>query len=413
MRALAERFIVLGVSGGIAAYKAAEVVRLLRKARAKVQVVMTEAAQRFVCPLTFEALSERPVLSDMFDLGNEAQMGHIRLAESADLLLIAPATADLIARMAAGMADDLLAAVALVTRAPMLLAPAMNVHMWEHPITQANVERLRMTRRLHVVGPGQGELACGDVGRGRMAEPEEIVTAAAALLEKKDLEGVRVLVTAGPTYEPIDPVRYLGNRSSGRMGYALAAAAAARGAATVLVSGPTSLHPPRGVHVECVETAVEMARAVQSHCDEESVDVVVMCAAVADFRPKEQASSKVKKEDVGSEWQLGLVRNPDILAVLGERKRAAGKGPLLVGFAAETDRVVEEGMRKLASKGCDLVVANQVGVEGQGFGAEANKVIVIGPHGRVEEIPLLPKEEVAHRIWDHIVGLLPCSRRGG
>jgi phosphopantothenoylcysteine decarboxylase/phosphopantothenate--cysteine ligase len=416
VRALAGKSVVLGVSGGIAAYKAAEVVRLLRRAGARVQVVMTAAARRFIGEVTLQALSEQPVLTDMFDLGAESRMSHIQLAESADLLLVAPATADLIARLAAGLADDLLTTIALVTRAPLLLAPAMNVHMWQHPLTQANLDRLRLCGRLHLVGPGEGSLACGDVGPGRLADPADIVTAAAALLERKDLAGRRVLVTAGPTHEPLDPVRFLGNRATGRMGFALAATAAARGATVTLVAGPTTLVPPAGVEVAWVKTALEMQAAVGARSAR--ADVIVMAAAVSDFRPATLAPAKLKKDALGETPALPLVRNPDILAGLG-RRRAAGKGkrsgvgrrPVLVGFAAETDHVLEEGRRKLREKRCDLVVANDVTAAGAGFATETNRVTILGPGDAADEVPLLGKDEVAHRVWDHVVLLL--GRRTG
>ena len=418
MRSLAGKSIVLGVSGGIAAYKAAEIVRLLTRARARVQVVMTEAARRFVGELTFQALSEQRVLWDLFDRDAEATMSHIRIAEGADLLLVAPATADLIARLAAGLGNDLLTTLALVTRAPLLLAPAMNVHMWQHPLTQANLERLRQCGRLHVVGPGEGLLACGDVGPGRLADPALIVEAAARVLEHHDLAGRRVLVTAGPTHEPLDPVRFLGNRSSGRMGYALARAASARGAVVTLVSGPTALTPPPDVEVVRVETAAEMDAAVRARA--EAVDVVVMCAAVADYRPADNAPAKLKKEALGAEPVLRLALNPDILAGLGERRRAAGRGPLLVGFAAEAGTAagappgepISEARRKLAAKQCDLIVVNDVTLAGAGFGAETNKVAIVGPGTEALELPLLTKDEVAHRIWDRIVGLGRAGEAG-
>jgi phosphopantothenoylcysteine decarboxylase / phosphopantothenate---cysteine ligase len=409
--ALAGKSIVLGVSGGIAAYKAAEVVRLLRRAGARVQVVMTEAARRFIGEVTMQALSEQPVLTDMFDLGAESRMSHIQVAERADLLLVAPATADLIARLAAGMADDLLTTLALVTRAPLLLAPAMNVHMWQHELTQANLARLRLTGRLHLVGPGEGSLACGDVGPGRLADPTVIVAAAEALLERKDLAGRRVLVTAGPTHEPLDPVRYLGNRSSGRMGFALAAAAAARGASVTLVAGPTALVPPPGLEFVPVESAAQMQAAVAARFAK--TDAVVMAAAVSDFRPAKKAETKLKKEALGKSPALELARNADILASLGAR-RAAKKGgrrsPVLVGFAAETDHVLDEARRKLREKRCDLVVANDVTAAGAGFATETNQVTIIGPGDQVEELPLLGKDEVAHRVWDRVVALLDRGR---
>jgi phosphopantothenoylcysteine decarboxylase/phosphopantothenate--cysteine ligase len=317
--------------------------------------------------------------------------------------------------MAAGLGNDLLTTLALVTRAPMLLAPAMNVHMWEHPLTQANLTRLRLTGRLHTVGPGHGILACGDVGPGRMADPALIVEAGARLLERQDLRGRRVLVTAGPTQEPLDPVRYLGNRSSGKMGFAVARSAHLRGAQVTLVTGPTSAAPPPDLDVIRVGTAAEMEAAVSARYD--SVDVIVMTAAVADFRPAEPADGKLKKDALGADPVVRLARNPDILAGLGRRRQAAGGGPLLVGFAAETGDAVAEARRKLAEKGCDLIVANDVCEPGAGFGQDTNKVSFVGPASVpprsgaspapivVEDLPLLTKEEVAHRLWDRILQL--------
>jgi phosphopantothenoylcysteine decarboxylase/phosphopantothenate--cysteine ligase len=404
MRSLVSKSIVLGVSGGIAAYKAAEIVRLLTRAGASVQVVMTEAARRFIGELTLQTLAERPVLWDMFDLDSESRINHIRIAEEADLLLCAPATADLIARLAAGMGNDLLTTLALVTRAPILLAPAMNVHMWQHPLTQANLERLRLTGRLHVVGPGEGVLACGDVGPGRLADPALVVEVAARLLERQDLAGRRVVVTAGPTWEPLDPVRYLGNRSSGRMGYALAATARGRGARVTLISGPTALAPPDDVAVVSVETAAEMQGALARAFDE--AEVIVMCAAVADFRSAEVSDGKIKRDALGPEPVLHVRANPDLLAGLGERRASRGHGPLLVGFAAETGDLVDEARRKLHAKKCDFIVMNDVRAPGAGFGTPTNRVTMVGPDDAVEELPLLAKEEVAHRIWDRVVELV-------
>jgi phosphopantothenoylcysteine decarboxylase/phosphopantothenate--cysteine ligase len=401
MRSLAGKSVVLGVSGGIAAYKAAEVVRLLKRAGSQVQVVMTEAARRFIGELTMQTLSERPVLTDLFNLDAESRISHIRIAEEADLLLVAPATADVIARLAAGLGDDMLTTLALVTRAPILLAPAMNVHMWQHPLTQANLDRLRLTGRLHTVGPGEGILACGDVGPGRLADPGLIVEAAARVLERQDLKDRRVLITAGPTQEPLDPVRFLGNRSSGKMGYAIARTAAARGAHVTLVTGPTSLTAPLEAEVVRVGTAAEMEAAVAARY--ETAEIIVMCAAVADFRPVEQATGKLKKEALGPEPVVRLARNPDILAGLGQRRARAGRGPLLVGFAAEIGDVVAEARRKRAQKGCDLVVLNDVSQPGAGFGTDTNKVTFVGPGDELEELPLVTKEEVAHRLWDRIV----------
>jgi phosphopantothenoylcysteine decarboxylase / phosphopantothenate---cysteine ligase len=403
---LAGRRIVVGVSGGIAAYKAAELVRLLVTAEADVRVVMTRAAREFVTPLTFQTLSGHPVATELFDLDQESQIGHIRLADEADLLVVAPATADLIARFAAGMGNDLLATIALVTRAPILLAPAMNVHMWAHPLVQANVARLRELGRVHVVGPDAGWLACRMTGPGRLAEPADIVEAAGRLLTPRDLEGRRVLVTAGPTREAIDPVRFLTNRSSGKMGYAIARAAAARGAAVTLVSGPTGLDAPLGVERIAVGSAAEMHDATTIRAAD--ADVIVMAAAVADYSPETIAAAKLKKEDLGEGMGIRMKRTPDVLAELGRARRAQPpeRRPVLVGFAAETDELERHARAKLETKGCDLVVGNDVSQRDAGFDVDTNRVTIVGPGDQVERLPLLSKGEVAHRILDQVRPLL-------
>lgn len=391
--------IVLGVAGGIAAYKAAELVRLFVKAEAEVHVVMTAGAREFVTPLTFQTLSGHRVGTELFDLGQESEIGHIKLADRADLVVVAPATADLIARHAAGMADDLLATVLLATKAPVLLAPAMNVNMWEHPITQSNLTRLVSTGRVKVVGPGAGFLACRWTGPGRLAEPADIVEVAGRLLVEQDLAGKRVLVTAGPTREAIDPVRFLSNRSSGKMGYALARAAASRGAEVTLVSGPTSLAVPLGVEVLPVGSAHELGETTSVRAP--GADVIIMAAAVADYRMETIAEGKLKKEQLGEKPSLGLTRNPDVLAELG-RARREGRRPILVGFAAETEDLERRARAKLVTKGCDLVVANDVSEARAGFDVDTNRVVVVGPGEEVERVPLASKDEVAHRILDRI-----------
>ena len=401
--------LVLGVSGGIAAYKAAELVRLLVTAEAEVRVVMTRAAREFVTPLTFQTLSGHPVGTDLFDLGQESEIGHIQLADRAELVVVAPATADVIARLAAGMGDDLLTTLALVTRAPILLAPAMNVHMWEHPIVQANVRRLCDLGRVFVVGPGEGFLACRTTGPGRLAEPADIVEAAGRVLTEPDLRQRRVLVTAGPTHEAIDPVRFVANRSSGKMGYAIARAAAARGARVTLVSGPTALAAPLGVEVVRVATATELQDATTMRAGE--AEVIVMAAAVADFRPATVAPGKLKKEELGEAMRLDLRRNPDVLAELGRARREGragreGRRPVLVGFAAETDRLEARARSKLETKGCDLVVANDVSQKDAGFEVDTNRVTLVGPGDAVERLPLASKDEVAHRVLDRVLALL-------
>jgi phosphopantothenoylcysteine decarboxylase/phosphopantothenate--cysteine ligase len=398
--------VVLGVAGGIAAYKAAELVRLLVKAGADVHVIMTRGAREFVGPLTFQTLSGHPVATELFDLMQESEIGHIRLADRADLFLVAPATADVIARLAAGLGDDLLATVALATKAPILLAPSMNVNMWENPITRANVERLRSVLGAFVVGPGAGFLACRWTGPGRLAEPADIVEAAARVLTPKDLAGKRVLVTAGPTHEAIDAVRYIANRSSGKMGAALARAAAARGAEVVLVAGPMAQAPPLGVEVVAVTTALELAAA--THARAAASDVVVMAAAVADFRARAPAAQKLKKEALGERPTVELERNPDVLADLGRSR--SGPRPFLVGFAAETHDVAASARTKLVAKGCDLIVANDVSAPDAGFEVDTNRVTVFGPGDAALELPLAGKDAVAHRVWDRVLAVL--SERG-
>jgi len=397
---LSGRKIVVGVAGGIAAYKAAELVRALVKAGAEVRVVMTEAAQKFITPLTLQALSQHPVATDTFDLTQEATIGHIQLADTAELLVIAPATADVIARLAQGMANDMLTTVALACRAPLLLAPAMNVNMWRHPATQVNLRTL-VERGAHTVGPDAGELACGWIGEGRMIEAADIAAACVKLLGPRDWAGRRVRVTAGPTYEPIDPVRFLGNRSTGKMGFAIAARAARRGAEVTLVAGPTSLPTPAGVTRVDVQTAMQMREATLAHVDGSAM--VVMTAAVADYRPAAEAPQKLKKDALGDAPALTLTKNPDILAEL------KGRAPVVVGFAAETEDVERHAAEKLAKKGCDLIVANDVSEEGSGFGTETNRVVLLARDGSVDRLPKMTKDEVADRILDRARALLGPS----
>jgi len=423
---LADKTVVLGVTGGIAAYKAAELCRLLVKAGAKVQVVMTEAACQFIAPLTLQTLSGREVHRDLFLAGQESKIGHIEIASSADLVVIAPATADALARFAAGMANDLLAAVVLATRAPVVLAPAMNTNMWENPITQENLARLCRSGRMTSVGPNAGDLACGWVGAGRMVNPEEIVAAAAERLgpgflpaAPGRLAGQRVVVTAGPTWEAVDDVRFLGNRSSGKMGFALADAAARMGAEVTLIAGPVALATPAGVSRRVdVESALEMRAALQKVALR--ADVVVMAAAVADFRPGVRVLGKLSRRARKSAHAIGareipLVANPDLLAELGRRPR--GSRPFLVGFAAEVGvsgkALVERARSKLLEKGCDVVVANEVGRPGVGFGAEENAVTLVFADGRSNELPTARKDNLAKTIWDRIcIELTEFERRG-
>jgi phosphopantothenoylcysteine decarboxylase/phosphopantothenate--cysteine ligase len=367
MVSLGGQRILLGVTGGIAAYKAAALVRELKKAGADVQVVMTDAARAFVTPLTFQALSGRPVRHALLDPAEESGLDHIGLARWAELVLIAPATADFLARLAAGLAGDLLSTLCLATTAPIAVAPAMNHRMWEAAATRANVEVLR-GRGVQVLGPAEGDQACGESGAGRMLEPEALAAWVTDRQAPRPLAGRTVLVTAGPTREPLDPVRYLSNRSSGKMGYAVAAAAARAGARVVLVSGPVGLAAPEGVEQVSVETAEEMLRAVQRHAG--GADVFVAAAAVADYRPREPSPRKVKRS--AALLNLALEPTPDVLGwVAGLPRR-----PFLVGFAAETEDLETNARRKLERKGLDLVAANRVGVPGTGFDADENELDV-------------------------------------
>lgn len=397
------RTVVLCVGGGIAAYKACEVARLVVKGRGTVRVAMTPAATRFVQPLTFQALSGAPVLVDLLDPASDISYGHLALARAADVVVVAPATADLLARIRAGMADDAVTTTVLAATCPVLLAPAMNTRMWRNPATVENLAALR-ARGCHVVGPGAGELADGDVGEGRLAEPEEIAVAASRLLGNRDLVGRRVLVTAGPTREPIDPVRFISNPSSGKMGYAIARVAASRGADVTLVSGPTQLPDPAGVKVVRVETAEQMARAVE--LEQGAMDLFVGAAAVSDYRPATPSPQKIKKSP-GDET-LVLARTPDILAGLGARCAGRKDAPVLVGFAAETDEVIARAREKLKGKRCDLVVANKVGGPGAGFGGDTNRVALVSAT-ELAEIEGT-KEKVAEAILDWILPVLEGRR---
>jgi phosphopantothenoylcysteine decarboxylase/phosphopantothenate--cysteine ligase len=388
--------IVLGVTGGIACYKAVELLRLLLKDRLAVQVVMTRGATEFVTPLTFQTLSGRPVLTDTFNLTQESQIGHINVADSADLFVIAPATANVIAKIAAGMADDLLTTILLATRAPVLLAPAMNIHMYDHPILQENLRKLRRIG-YHILEPDEGYLACGYEGRGRLPDPEKIFEAVRALLSKKDLSGERILVTAGPTREPLDPVRYLSNRSSGKMGYALARAATRRGAEVVLVTGPTALAAPSAARTIAINTAAEMRAAVLSEFP--GCTTAIMAAAVADYHPASAADQKIKKGAMP--LHLSLEPNPDILQEIGARKN----GRFLIGFAAETENLVANAGKKLAAKNLDMIVANDVTRPGSGFDGETNIAAILDREGAERSLPLMSKDELAEAILDHMVAV--------
>ncbi len=390
--------ILLGVSGSIAAYKAAEVTRLLVKAEASVRVVMTKNAQRFITPLTLETLSGQSVLIDMFDLGSESLIGHIEAARSADLAILAPASASLIARAAAGIADDYLTTALLAMKAPVLVCPAMNTRMLEHPATRRNLEILK-DFGCHILDSCEGSLACREEGKGRLADPETIVEAALRLLTPPTLQGKRVLVSAGPTHEHLDPARFLSNPSSGKMGFALAAAAARRSAEVHLVSGPSSLPDPLGVKTVRVRSAIEMYEAVMGLAKD--MDAIVMSAAVGDYRPPSAALRKIKK--TSEEMRITLVRNPDILAALG---RAKPEGQVLAGFAAETEHLVENATDKLIRKNLDLIVANNLTQPGSGFGVDTNEVKIIDREGKIVEVPCMSKSDVAERIWDRIESLL-------
>ncbi len=392
---MAQRRILLAVTGGIAAYKTPELVRALQRSGHAVRCIATPEALRFVSPLVLQSLSGEAVRSDLFDPAEEGTIGHIELADWADLMIVAPATANLMARLAHGLADDLVSTVALATRAPILLAPAMNVNMWQNPATQANWSLLQ-SRGLRFVGPESGELACGWEGEGRMSDPGDIADSAALALGSQTLAGQVVLVTAGGTREPVDEVRFLGNRSSGKMGFAVAGDAVRRGAEVVLVTGPSALATPAGVRRVDVETALEMRQAVFAELPRATV--VIKAAAVADFRAAERVEGKIRKEDLPPDagMTLDLVRNPDILA---EICREPGRR-VVVGFAAEVGDPVEAARRKLARKGCDLMVANDVSGAEAVFDADRNQVVFVWPGGDVERLPSLSKARVAERLLD-------------
>ena len=390
---LSGKNITVGVTGGIAAFKAAQLVSNLTAAGAVVRVIMTAAAQEFVRPLTFHTLSGRPVYTALFDRG-EAPVQHIDLAAGSDLIVVAPATANIIGKIAGGLADDLLSTVVTAAVGPVLICPAMNVHMYQNPLVQQNIEKLKAAG-YHFAEPGAGRLACGDVGPGRLAEPEVITDTIETILSRnEDLRGKTVLVTAGPTVEPLDPVRYLTNRSSGKMGYSIAAAAVSRGARVILVSGPVALPPPAGAELIQVNTAVEMRQAVLAPYP--TLDALIMTAAVADYRPKTVAGQKIKKHE--SQLTLELEKNPDILEELGRLK----KTQFLVGFAAETQDLEANAAAKVQRKNLDLLVANDVTKPGAGLGADTNIVKLVFPGGRVVSLPLMYKTALAQRILDEI-----------
>jgi phosphopantothenoylcysteine decarboxylase / phosphopantothenate---cysteine ligase len=412
---LLNRRIIVGICGGIASYKAVDLVSKLQQAGAIVDVIMTEHAEEFIRPLTFATMSHRPIFSNLWEPSGEAAETHIALAEEAELLAIVPATANTIAKLAHGMADNMLTTVALATRAPLLLAPAMYKEMYVHPATQANLALLRERGAL-IVEPEVGRLASGAIGPGRLPGTSTLLGAIATVLGRQgDLSGRRVIVTAGGTHEPIDPVRFLGNRSSGKMGYALAEDARDRGAHVILVSGPVALLPPYGVEMQQVETAMQMRDAVHHFIAD--ADALVMSAAVADFRPDDVATQKIKKdsgeqEKHESEFSIRLVQNPDILGELADTKngllknREPGRRLIRVGFAAETQHLVAYAQSKLHAKSLDLLVANDVSRADSGFGTDTNKVLIFHADGAIEDLPVMSKIGVATAIWDRVVSLL-------
>ena len=388
--------IVLGVTGGIAAYKAVELLRRLTDAESRVAVIMTRNAQRFIAPLTFQALTPEGVYLELFDAYRPGAMDHIQLAQWADLVVLAPATANSIGKAANGLADDLLSTFLLACPAPKLYCPAMNVRMFQNPAVQANLTRLK-ERGGEVQEPASGLLACGDTGKGRLADLEDILEALQDLLSPKDLKGEQVLITSGCTREALDPVRFLTNYSTGKMGFALAGVAKRRGARVTLVSGPTHLPPPKGVTHLPVVTAREMEAAVLEAFPRATT--VIKAAAVSDYRPERQAVQKIKK--TSKKMILSLVPNPDILKQLGRLKQ----GQFLVGFAAETEHLLQNAEKKLQEKNLDLMVANPIGIPGAGFGSETNRVHFLYPGGRKESLPLMSKEEVAYQLFDRVLQL--------
>ena len=397
---LTNKTVVLGVAGSIAAYKAAYLASQLTQAGADVEVIMTEAATKFITPITFRSITGSPVVTEMFDLASEYSAEHIALAEAADVVVIAPATANIIAKLAAGIADDMLSCTVLATKAPVIVAPAMNVNMYENPITQDNLAKLR-ARDFAIVGPAYGRLASGKMGLGRLVDIDEVLGTICQVLGKGgDLAGKRIVVTAGGTQEPVDPVRCLTNCSSGKMGYALAEAARDRGAQVVLVSAPSALSRPPGMDVVDIRTAQEMYEAVKKAAAK--ADALIMAAAVADYRPVKVSENKIKRQQVSS-LTLELERTPDILGEV--------KGNFVrVGFAAESENMVANAEEKLHKKQLDLIAANDITAADSGIGTDANQVVIIDRQDKIEELPLLPKREVADRILDRVVELLAVKK---
>jgi len=412
MRPLAGKTVVLGVAGGIAAYKAAALTSKLTQAGAAVHVILTESARKFVQPLTFQALSHLPVHTDQFEEPDPAVIAHIDLADRADLVLVAPATANIIGKLANGIADDMLTTTLLATKAPVMIAPAMNVNMYQHPAVQANMKRLA-SFGCRFIEPGEGLLACGWIGKGRLAEPEEIVMAVERFFAEsahqeahgQDLAGKRVLITAGPTREKIDPVRYISNHSTGKMGYALAEAARDRGADVVLITGPTALPKPAGVAIVSVESVQEMFDAVMERLP--WADIVIKSAAVSDYRPKAVSPHKMKKQE--GDLVLALEKAPDILQTIGQRKTTQ----YVVGFAAETQELIRHAREKLERKHVDMIVANDVLAEGAGMGTDTNIVTILTRDGTMIQLDKMSKREVADQIFTHILDKLPVQQAEG
>ena len=394
---LAGKTVVLCVTGGIAAYKAADLTSKLRHAGAAVRVLMTESATQFISPMTFETLSGNRTVVDTFDRNFAWEVEHISLAKAADVFVIAPATANVIAKAAHGIADDMVTTTLLATKAPVVIAPAMNTGMYDNPVTQQNLQTLRM-RGFHIIDPAAGRLACGDTGRGKLPDTPVLIQGIERALTPQDLAGLRVLVTAGPTQEAMDPVRFLSNHSSGKMGYAIAARAAMRGADVTLVSGPTALDTPAGVQRVDIISARDMYDAVLSRADKQ--DMIIKAAAVGDYRPAQAAPEKLKKGD--DALTVTLARNPDILAALGQRKRP---GQLLCGFAMETQNLIDNAESKLRRKNCDMLVANSLRDEGAGFGTDTNIATLLFADGRRETEPIMSKEALADVILDRLIAL--------
>jgi phosphopantothenoylcysteine decarboxylase/phosphopantothenate--cysteine ligase len=395
MNLLKGKNILLGVTGSIALYRSLDLIRILQKKEVNIKVIMTKGAQAFINPLTFSSLSRNEVYTDFFKIYPKYPIIHLDLAKWCDTLLIVPATANILAKLAQGVADDLLTCTVLACSKPILIAPAMNPHMYAHKAIQNNINQLK-TYGYQFLAPIEGKTACGEEGQGRLLSPENIAQAVEAVFSKKDLKDTKVLVTVGPTHEPIDPVRFISNRSSGQMGFAVAKIAFQRGAEVILVSGPTCLKPPYGVNFLGIKTAEEMKNAVLAHFS--SIDVVVMAAAISDFKPSYSAY-KIKKQKT---INLTLKNTPDILTLLGQQKTHQ----ILVGFAAETNELITQAIKKLKAKNLDIIVANDVSKVGAGFEVATNQVSVIYKNGSQEEWPLMPKEEVAFRLWDRIRALL-------